>query len=470
MTGTSGVRLDTGRAPEGPTTQGKGPSGGNQHAAARFGAVLARLSAKPDTAPVLAGETPPRPADSATARKAGSVQALGVPAMGLHPAKAEDDANPLGAFSGIGHEGETVQLAVLDMPPTGERLTEGVAGQILAALDGDLHLGPKAGIHAGPAPAAPTTAIATAIATGRQIPGTTVAQPTTAGAALSSSEVAIATPGSGQPAKATITRNETHFAPILHSTAGLPADSPPIHRAVKDGGGARRPAAVMPDTAGQRGGQNPSPDALPPTAPPDGSAGAHGTMAGPATAPQTGGALPGFSAASASDIRQADMPPPPARIASTHVAVGQGPARVLHIRLHPAELGTVTVRMRASDAGLEIHIEASRQETLALLQRDRGQLASILRHAGDTPENVTLSLADRAVAAPQPAGQDGWQQAMGDSRQGAMPGGSHNQEPGQERGQPGTPAAAQDDTFDEQVRDDSESSAETARPHGALYL
>jgi len=158
---------------------------------------------------------------------------------------------------------------------------------------------------------------------------------------------------------------------------------------------------------------------------------------------------------------------PPSPLAPVHAASGPGPARVLHIQLQPAELGTLEVRMRMTDAGLEIHVEASRHDTYALLQRDRDLLAGILRGAGHPTEAVTVSIAERSPGQPQPAVPESGQQPVQDGRPEAQSGGARQRGDRTEDRSPPAPRHGHDN---ERVQDDDDRSVTAARGHGSLYL
>lgn len=70
-----------------------------------------------------------------------------------------------------------------------------------------------------------------------------------------------------------------------------------------------------------------------------------------------------------------------------------GPMRVLSIDLHPAELGSVTVRMSLAGDTLGVQIEAERSETVRMLQNDASALSDMLRTAGVQVEGVTVRAA-----------------------------------------------------------------------------
>jgi chemotaxis protein MotD len=70
------------------------------------------------------------------------------------------------------------------------------------------------------------------------------------------------------------------------------------------------------------------------------------------------------------------------------------PVKVLLIQLQPADLGTVTVRMSLKEDALELHIEASQQETAQRLQQDQDSLSKVLRSAGYHIDGVAIRAAD----------------------------------------------------------------------------
>jgi hypothetical protein len=139
---------------------------------------------------------------------------------------------------------------------------------------------------------------------------------------------------------------------------------------------------------------------------------------------------------------------------------------VLHIQLQPVELGALEIRMRLTDAGLEVHIEATRHETASLLKNDREALAHVLRGTGHAVDAVTVSFADKSAAQGQGAqgqgAQDGQPPSSG-ARPDAHSGGPRDQ--GGEQRLPSRPGS----TFVDKVRDDQDRPALAAR-HGDLYL
>lgn len=93
-----------------------------------------------------------------------------------------------------------------------------------------------------------------------------------------------------------------------------------------------------------------------------------------------------------------------------------GPVRLLDIQLSPDDLGTVNVRMRLSNNGLEIRLRASNAETAKMLERDQSALLDLLAASGITADSITIVGGDgagltqltgqdagRPFASPQPA-------------------------------------------------------------------
>ena len=72
------------------------------------------------------------------------------------------------------------------------------------------------------------------------------------------------------------------------------------------------------------------------------------------------------------------------------------PVKVLTIQLHPADLGTVTVRMTLKADAMDVQVETGRRATARLIDADRDALAGLLRSAGYHVEAVTV----RAVEQP----------------------------------------------------------------------
>lgn len=103
------------------------------------------------------------------------------------------------------------------------------------------------------------------------------------------------------------------------------------------------------------------------------------------------------SLAGAEPARADATPVSPAATATRH------PLKVLTIQLHPAELGSVTVRIAVKNDALDLQIGAGRRETARLLDADREALSGLLRAAGYSIDALTIRAVDPPNATP-PAG------------------------------------------------------------------
>jgi len=116
--------------------------------------------------------------------------------------------------------------------------------------------------------------------------------------------------------------------------------------------------------------------------------------------------------------------------------------RVLRLQLQPADLGTITIRLSLREDALDIRLEASRNGTAGMLQRDQETLARLLSSAGYRLEGmaVTVTAADgtqladgRAAVTQTATAPDSWGSSYTDAR---SSGGRHNApaDPGPSRG------------------------------------
>lgn len=71
-----------------------------------------------------------------------------------------------------------------------------------------------------------------------------------------------------------------------------------------------------------------------------------------------------------------------------------GVLKVLHIELKPQNLGTVSVRMSLKDDVISLHMETSRHETAAAIEKERSALTSALKSAGYVVDEITTQTAD----------------------------------------------------------------------------
>jgi chemotaxis protein MotD len=117
------------------------------------------------------------------------------------------------------------------------------------------------------------------------------------------------------------------------------------------------------------------------------------------------------------------------------------PTKILHIQLSPVELGSIVVKLRISQGGMEIRLEASRAETAQMLANDREALREIVKASGYALDQVSVETVhvDMTSPDPRPDGQDtardGAKHGGADGRSGAREGRGFDQS--REREEPG---------------------------------
>lgn len=106
------------------------------------------------------------------------------------------------------------------------------------------------------------------------------------------------------------------------------------------------------------------------------------------------------------DAISAQLPAAPAAQARPIPVLGEaGPLKILTLQLHPAELGSVLVRMRLQDGRLEMSLRTSREETAERLRKEGDLLSGLLREAGYEPEAVTIQGGGTGSGESGPRGQ-----------------------------------------------------------------
>ncbi len=168
----------------------------------------------------------------------------------------------------------------------------------------------------------------------------------------------------------TVTRRETHFAPVM---------MPQGRRIVPGAAGtfpASERAAPVSDPAG------PPSDNRAPTE-------------------QLGRvlerAIPELRAA---EVRAPALPNSLDAAARPQAPQSQGPVRVVELQLQPATLGSLTVTMRLSPGGLKVNVMTTVRETATRLSEDRAELTQLIRRAGYDASEITVE----AASAPQGGG------------------------------------------------------------------
>jgi hypothetical protein len=105
------------------------------------------------------------------------------------------------------------------------------------------------------------------------------------------------------------------------------------------------------------------------------------------------------AADAASSAEEAGPAPPAGAPASPQK--GLQPLQVLDIKLEPADLGSVSVKLRLSGTKLELHIEVAQKDTLPLLHKEGDSLSSQLQSSGYSVDTLTIKAAENGGAAAQ---------------------------------------------------------------------
>jgi chemotaxis protein MotD len=166
------------------------------------------------------------------------------------------------------------------------------------------------------------------------------------------------------------------------------------------------------------------------------------------------GALSGPAAAPAQQVAAAvlaELPRGPAGAvpgALPGAPAGEGPLKLLTLQLHPADLGTVLVRMRLRDGQLEMNLQASREDSARLLREGGEVLNDLLRQGGYRPESVTVTVTSASAESRGASGNPGSQQGQGaqgfpgQSESGANQGRPTQDQAGRRSSPGGDPAAS----------------------------
>jgi flagellar hook-length control protein FliK len=129
------------------------------------------------------------------------------------------------------------------------------------------------------------------------------------------------------------------------------------------------------------------------------------------------------------------------------------PVKTLDLQLEPQNLGSVSVKLNLSDAGLTVEVQASQAATADLLDKDKRTLTDGLHDAGYTISGVQISFAPSNGAATGFTDQGAAQNPSGQNSGGAQGnGGSQTQDGG-----------AHDSFSRPNHRQDSQSATETTR-------
>lgn len=169
------------------------------------------------------------------------------------------------------------------------------------------------------------------------------------------------------------------------------------------------------------------------------------------------------------DAVAAQLPAAPAAMAAQSArpvpaSTEAGPLKILTLQLHPADLGSVLVRMRLQDGRLEMSLRTSREETAERLRKEGDLLSGLLREAGYEPEAVTIQSGGPGAGESAPRGQ-GFASFAGSQ------GGQHDRQPGaatpDQSGRRPSPRADEAATPTEEQDYETDS---RGRDRGSLYL
>ncbi|WP_226577967.1 flagellar hook-length control protein FliK [Acuticoccus sediminis] len=178
----------------------------------------------------------------------------------------------------------------------------------------------------------------------------------------------------------TVTRRETHFAPVM-----MP----------------RREGTAAGSAAKSSGTDSPPPASDPASSAPDARA----------ASDQLGRVLERTVAElRTSDVRAPSLQPADAAV-RPQPRQAAGPVRVVEIQLQPAALGSLTVTMRLTAGALKVSVVASHRETATRLNEDRGELTQLIRRAGYDASEITVEAAASTQSGwgddnPSPGGGD----------------------------------------------------------------
>jgi chemotaxis protein MotD len=151
----------------------------------------------------------------------------------------------------------------------------------------------------------------------------------------------------------------------------------------------------------------------------------------------------------------------PATPARTGIPLEAGPLRILTLQLHPADLGTVLVRMRLQDGRLEMNLRTGREETAERLRREGGALSALLQEAGYAPQSLTIEASHPATgtAAERGTAQNGLAGGQARDQGGAAP-----------DQQPGRRPFRQEDGAAPHAKEQEHDMASRAGDRGGVYL
>jgi hypothetical protein len=102
----------------------------------------------------------------------------------------------------------------------------------------------------------------------------------------------------------------------------------------------------------------------------------------------TGGvsSLPASSTADAATVSSAAADP----ASSVTASLAASPVKTLTLALEPDALGTVTIKMRLVNSGLEVQVEAEKADTTSLIEKDKDSLSDKLQSLGYSVDSLVV--------------------------------------------------------------------------------
>ncbi len=428
---------DAEAAARNPTAQGKAVKGRGEQQSAATLPPATEAAAQDETAPDASDTgTPASTAEQMKVRMAPDTRA----AKDTRDASAQtDNADP----QADGAEGTD-----------GTRRTDSLASDQQGTDRPDKGKGPKAAVAAEPQPTATVdasgaTTTALASLAGAALPqlqqtaargkaqGGDSEQPS--GSSQSTDGAADARPASGEGddqvnhIKVSVTRRETHFAPVLDLNQQHAAATADMKASTRDAA-AEEFAQAQAETEAKASGSGKA-------AVGEKSAQAGATTAGAAGASATtvANGLSGLTSLPFSTAAQVSraITEEAARMRSGEPAgpqtTTQGPVRILEMTVTPESLGRVTIQMRLTANGLEVRVRASEAATAQMLAQDHDALVRIIERSGTKVDNLDIvkSIASPVEAsvrpawsAPQSSGSSGEQDGQQRREQGRNEGNS----------------------------------------------
>lgn len=137
-------------------------------------------------------------------------------------------------------------------------------------------------------------------------------------------------------------------------------------------------------------------------APADGPGGSVGGAGNSAASSGVAGQVASRIISALSPIVQGSSARPGHSAGGFKLTAGGAALKTMQIQLHPADLGTLDVSMRLVGGALAIELSASQSETVQLLSSDKDSLRKLLKDAGFSVDDASISIVARSAAVGRP--------------------------------------------------------------------